>query len=285
MDSTLVTYPSGAVDGTGTVVAVVPLDGGRVGVVTDTTPFHPVDHTWPDQPGDVGSLAARPVVDCVTGAVSPDGNVLVGADIPVRRGEEGWSWVVVHVLDDSATAPAVGDAVSLTVDGPSRAALSAGHTACHLAAFALNAEVAGMWRKDPGRSDSLGHPDFDQLALTESRILPDGAFDAYRLGKSLRKKGFESADLLAQVADVQDRVNARLAAWLSDGAEVRVLSDGDDTVTARRQWSCDLAEGSASVPCGGTHVSSLADLAAVSVDYRVTDDGTGLEVRTTAVRA
>ena len=64
----------------------------------------------------------------------------------------------------------------LTVDAAHRAALSAGHTGCHVAALALNAALAGRWRK-PGRADGLGHPDFDQLAIVSSRIEPDGAID------------------------------------------------------------------------------------------------------------
>jgi alanyl-tRNA synthetase len=280
MDSTRVTYPSGSVSETATVLHVAELPDGRPGVVTDLTPFHPLDHTWPDQPADAGTLGGRTVVDCVTGAVGPDGVLRVGGDIPARRGDDGWTWVVVHVLDREETPPSVGDVVRLEVDADLRRRLSAGHTACHLAALAMNAEAAGLWRKDPARDDSLGHPDLDQLAITVSRIEPDGAFDGYRFGKSLRKKGFEAAEFVQQLSDLESSVNARLAEWVATDAGVRVETDGDDTLVARRRWVCDLPVGIATVPCGGTHVGSLADLAAVTVAYSVSDDGQTFEVRT-----
>ena len=149
--STVVTYPDGAVEGRARVLDVVPLGGERVGVVTDVTPFHPLDHAWPDQPADVGELRAggtvHPVVDCVTAARPVDDGPArvaapyIGGDVPVPRGASGWTWLVMHVLP--APGPAAGDAVELRVDAERRAALCAGHTACHLVALALNAALAG----------------------------------------------------------------------------------------------------------------------------------------------
>ncbi len=49
-----------------------------------------------------------------------------GGDIPVRRGDPDWSFVVVHVLDrpeDGTAPPAVGQEVDLAVDGEYRAGL------------------------------------------------------------------------------------------------------------------------------------------------------------------
>lgn len=48
--STVITFPSGSLVASARVVGVHPAEGGAV-VVLDRTPFHPVDHTWPDQPG------------------------------------------------------------------------------------------------------------------------------------------------------------------------------------------------------------------------------------------
>src|SRR5205809_2236454 len=95
LSTTLVTFPAGATSGTATVLAVHPLaDSAGTGVIVDTTPFHPLDHSWPDQPGDTGVLAAdgveHAVTDCLTGGVGPDGEFAVGTDIPVRRGDETW---------------------------------------------------------------------------------------------------------------------------------------------------------------------------------------------------
>lgn len=246
------------------------LIGERWAVITDVTPFHPLDHTWPDQPADQGTLAGVQVADCVTGAVSPDGELLLGADIPVRRGDPAWTWVVVHLLDDEVGA----GRVALQVDAAYRASLSAAHTACHLAALALNEAAAGLWRKDPPRRDSLGNPDLDGLAIVESRIEPWHSIDTYRLGKSIRKKGLDTEALLAGLPALADQVSARLASWIATGAAVHIDTGGDTGVAARRTWRCELPDGEVSYPCGGTHVASLADLPATThVTYRATDDG------------
>lgn len=279
---TRVTYPSGAVTGTGRVLRVELLAGDRVAVVTDQTPFHPLDHSWPDQPADTGRLGTHEVVDTLTGAIDDDGKLRVGADVGLRRGDPATSWVVVHLLLAGATqppAPRVGDQVSLLVDAGSRAALSAGHTACHLAALALNEVTAGLWSKPAPRRDSRGNPDLDRLAITSSRIEPYGAYDEYRFGRTLRKSGLDVASLRAGVGELQTSAQVLLDGWVASGAAVHVETGGDDTLCARRRWVCDLADGPAALACGGTHVSSLTDLGTVRLDWEATD--AGLIVRTT----
>ncbi len=285
VESTFVDYPAGAVSGTSQLVAVVEMPSGT-GVITAATPFHPLDHTWPDQPADTGTLRAGgpepvAVTDCLTGAVEHGTSTLhVGADIPVRRGEPGWHWLVVHLTPArTADLGAEGAPVELAVDAAARAALSAGHTACHLAALALNEALAGRWRKQV-RADSLGRPDFDQSAITESRILPCGSRDTYRLGKSLRKKGFGSGGLAEELDQVAAQVNRRLAAWVAADAPVGVHSPGPE-LTARRSWHCSLPEGEAGIPCGGTHVTSTGRLGSVHVRLDLSADGTALTMHTT----
>ncbi|MBC3843419.1 metal-dependent hydrolase [Streptacidiphilus sp. 4-A2] len=282
--STQVTFPAGTVHGSSTVLAVVPLPDGRHGVITGSTPFHPLDHTWPDQPADTGVLvvdgAELPVLDCVTGGVSPEGELSLGADIPVRRGDEEWAWLVVHVVD----APvAVGATVELRVDADRRAALSAAHTGCHLLALALNSALAPRWRKDPGRADALGHPDFDSLAMDSSRMDAQASTDVYRIGKSLRKKGFTADDLAADLPELTAAVNAQLAAWVAADAPVRIEAPGPE-LTARRRWACDLPEGGASIFCGGTHLHHLGELTGLSTELRLSEDGSELTAVTTPER-
>ncbi|MFB4281348.1 metal-dependent hydrolase [Nonomuraea sp. MTCD27] len=276
MRSTVVTFPSGLTSGRSQIVGVVPVRD-RHGLVAAETPFHPLDHTWPDQPADRGTIGGLPVVDCVTGAQSTTGpttgEIFLGESIPVRRGTEGWEWLVVHVTE--APLP-VGAEVDLEVDPAFRAALSYGHTACHLAALALNAALADRWRKE-ARPDALGSPDFDQAAITSSRIVPHGSVDVYRLGKSLRKKGFSGEDL--DPAEVARRVNDRLAAWVAADAPVRLDVPGPG-LTARRTWHCSLPEGEASIPCGGTHVGHTAELAGVAVELRLSPEDATLTMRT-----
>ncbi|MBF8193581.1 metal-dependent hydrolase [Nonomuraea sp. K274] len=271
MNSTDVTFPDGRISGRSQIVGVVPV-GARHGLVVAETPFHPLDHTWPDQPADRGTIGGLPVVDCVTGAQSTTGEVFLGDAIPVRRGAEDWQWLVVHVTESPL---AVGTDVDLEVDGVFRAALSAGHTACHLAALALNAALAGRWRKEVAR-DRLGNPDFDQAAITSSRIGEHGSVDVYRLGKSLRKKGFSAEDL--DLGLVAQQVNDRLKEWVAAGAPVRLDVPGLG-LTARRTWHCSLPDGEASIPCGGTHVRHTAELGRAEVT--LTLDEAALTMRTT----
>ena len=219
---TRVDYPSGAVTSTGTIVHLSETDDARV-VVLDRTAFHPVDTRWPDQPADRGRLiladgTRAEINDAVVGA--HDGERLhIGEEVPVRTGTEGWTFVVAHVVAQDAPV-AEGDTVTVEVDAGYRTALSLGHTACHLASLALDRALADAWTKD-APADALGSPAFDQLAIERSEILENGARDTYRIGKSLRKKGFAPA-VFDDPSAVADAVNAQLAAWVVSDAAVHV---------------------------------------------------------------
>jgi len=275
---TWVDFPSGATAGEGIVLAVRALADGTAAVVVDRTPFHPLDHGWPDQQGDTGLLGGRPVTDSLTGTLDDDGRLLVDGEVDVRRGDPGRTWVVVHVVaaDD---VPRVGELVALSVDEARRASFSRGHSACHLAALALNEATARFWSKEPSRRDSRGFPFLDQIAVQVSRIGPDSAYDGYRCGKSLRKAGFDAEAFLAARDEVAAEADALLAGWVARGAVSRVDTDGDPTIAARRRWFCDVPGGPAVIPCGGTHVADIASLGVVRVAYAPTDEG--FEVLTT----
>jgi alanyl-tRNA synthetase len=263
MPTTVVTFPNGSTTGEAVVTRVA----GDVAIL-DATPFHPVDHTWPDQPGDAGVLRDGErhvdVVEAVMAAEDADGALFVGDDIPIKRGTEGWTWLVAHRLADAAPAWLTpGVAVTASVDGDRRAALSRGHTACHLASLALDAALSDLWRKDPG-TDPLGNPDFESRANQTSSIRPDGSVDEYRLGKSLRKAGFDSEGFAASLAEREQRINAQLATWMGTDAASRIVVDGP-AITDRRRWEADLPERTVGFLCGGTHVASLAEFASVTV--------------------
>ncbi len=282
---TVVSYPAGAVTGTGTVVHVERLADGRTAVLLDATPCHPIDAGWPDQGPDRAALewggVSHPVVDCVVGAT--DGiRLYLGADIPVRKGTEGWTFVVAHILEGAT--PELGQSVTVNVDADYRRSLSLGHTGCHLASLALNRAVAGRWTKDAA-TDALSSPNFDALAIDSSTILPNGSIDTFRLNKSLRRKGFTTEGLAEELAAIEHTLNASLASWISTDATVTIRPDGE-RLTDRRYWECSLADGEVSIPCGGTHAGSLGALGTLRATLALSDDaGTTVLTMTTETKS
>jgi alanyl-tRNA synthetase len=290
---TLISYPEGCLSGAGRVVHVEPwrgrADDGLL-IITDQTPFHPVDPRWPDQPGDRGVLRAADldldleISDTLTAAFhGPSGKLLVDTDIAFSAEEPDYVFVVAHHTASPAE-PAVrrlpGARVLLEVDRVRRTQLSCAHTACHLVAFAFNKVVDHLWRKDAPRT-SLGHRDFDRMALIDTRHQVGGSTDRYRLGKSLQRKGFDRRGLLDDLASLMAATNAQLEAWLATDADVRI--DAPSALfSQRRQWACSLPEGTASMPCGGTHVRSLGEISSITVsaDYEHDESRLTLGART-----
>ncbi|TFD82552.1 metal-dependent hydrolase [Cryobacterium fucosi] len=271
LEDTLVGYPSGETVNSTTVLHSEPLPDGRLAVILERTCVHPVDAGWPDQGADRALIrvagAELPVLDCVVGAT--DGGTLhLGRDIPVGKGTEGWAFVVVHLLAGDAVI-AEGETAEVVVDAGYRGRLSAGHTGCHLASLALNRALADRWKKET-RADGLGNPDFDGLAIDVSLIGENGSTDTYRLGKSLRRKGFVTEGFVDGLAEVQAQVNASLAGWVATGAGVRIDRDGD-RLNDRRYWVLELPGHTVRIPCGGTHPSSLADVGSARVELSTAD--------------
>ncbi|MBL0667918.1 hypothetical protein JD488_14600 [Aeromonas jandaei] len=256
-------------------------------LVTDLTPFHPQSHLWPDQPGDVGHArwegGDAAIGPCRMGAISPDGELFVDTDIPVKRGAEGWRFVVVHPLAGEHSLP-VGSRVKLQVDSAARHALSLGHSGCHLAALALNRILTPYWRKEVSELDALGQPDFDRLAIQSSRVEPCGSREQYRIGKSLRKKGINNEALLADLAVIEEKVNRQLADWIAAGGEIRRSRAGEAIIDSR-YWHCMLEGQEVTIPCGGTHVASLAELGEVKVTLNPAEEGFTLATQVTAPAA
>lgn len=276
---TLVTYPAGDLTAVATVVHAERVNPTIFAVVLDKTPCHPVDSGWPDQGPDRATLSWEEgtfeVADCVVGAT--DGTQLfLGSDIPVRKGTEGWAFVVVHLVAD---APVEGAEVTVTVDADYRNAVSLGHTGCHLASLALNRALERRWSKEVPL-DVVGAPNFDAAANESSRILERGSHDAYRLGKSLRKRGFVVEGLADERAEIETSVNRSLTEWIATDARVRIDRDGEG-LTDRRYWVCELAEGEVRIACGGTHASSLGELGALRARLALSEVDGGLELTMT----
>jgi alanyl-tRNA synthetase len=278
---TIVLFPDGDVAADAVVLHAEGLPDGRIGVVLDRTPFHPVDLAWPDQGPDRGVLVAGedewPVLDVLTGATQGD-DLAVGEAMPVRVGAEGWTFVVVHVVPSDADLRE-GQAVRAAVDTDLRAALSAGHTACHLASLALDRALAEAWSK-PVPADGLGAPAFDRLAIERSLIRRYGSEDVYRVGKSLRKQGFDPA-ALDDPDGLAAAVDGTLREWIAGGAAVRIERE-DRALSGRRTWVCSLPDGEVRIPCGGTHVAALGELGTVTARFAVEPQkgGVGLTMTT-----
>lgn len=271
---TVVTYPQGDTTAEARVLHVESLDDGRSAVLLDRTACHPVDAGWPDQGPDRAVLdagdVAIEVLDAVVAATDGE-NLFLGADIPVRKGTDGWAFVVAHIVDADAGLTE-GDTVTVEVDEAYRAAVSAGHSACHLASLALNAALAGAWSKE--------NRGFDATANVTSLITENGSVDTYRIGKSVRKAGFDPAPLDDPDA-VAAAVNATLAGWISTGGAIRIERDGDG-LTDRRYWVADLPGGTARIACGGTHVSTVEELGTVTVSLETQqlEGALGMTMRT-----
>ncbi|MBL1415848.1 MAG: metal-dependent hydrolase [Moritella sp.] len=255
-------------------------------VIVDQTPFHPVSHIWPDHPADKGFLVFEgkqyTVTDCVTGAFDVKNNKLYkGRDIPVKRGEEGWHFVVVHELASDLVLN-VSDTVELNVDEGYQAALSRGHSAGHLASYALNKVLEQTyWRKDASRKDVLNNRDFHSYAQVLSLVSENKSTDSYRLGKTLKKRGLNVAEMLADLALIETKVNDVLAIWLETKAPVVMKCEGD-ALTDSRYWCCDLGLGeSITMPCGGSHVRSLAEYKGIQIALTLKSEQ-DLEMITTA---
>lgn len=284
---TTVTYPAGTVSGTAVVVHLAPQGDGTTAVLLDSTPCHPIDAAWPDQGPDRAVIhtdgASLRVSDCVVAAT--DGTELfTGGQIPVKKGTEGWTFAVAHLVDDDGGL-AEGDEVQVDVDEAYRAEISAGHTACHVASLGLNQALADRWKKEV-RTDGRGVPDFDGLAIDVSTILQNGSVDTYRMGKSLRRKGFITDGVEEALPELEDAINEALGSWVESGAEVRIKRDGD-TLTDLRFWICELPGHTVRIPCGGTHLRSLKELSSVNVALSL-EDAAGtpvLRMETTATPA
>lgn len=259
------------------IVCTVAAETSGTWIVVEQTPFHPVSHIWPDHPADRGQLIYQAVtyavIDCVVGAIEiATQQLYIANDIPVKRDTEGWVFVVVHYIE-SALSITVGEEITLVVDKVYQQSLSRGHSGGHLSSLALNKVLhTDFWRKDPSRRDELGHYDFHSYAQEKSIVSENCSTDHYRLGKTLRKRGLNSAEMVADLAQITLRINQQLAQWIQLATPIVMRREGD-TLTDSRYWQCDLGiEGMVEIPCGGTHASSLVEYQTLTVEFEVISD-------------
>jgi alanyl-tRNA synthetase len=270
-----VTFPLGSCREQ-SVVAAVAAHGDDFIVMTETTPFHPRDFMWPDQPEDLGFIEDKdgrryPLSDTVVAGISPEGAFFFDKEIPVKKSDPDWTFCVGHVISGERPALSKGDAVTLQVDETRRAELSRAHSASHLMSLALNKAFTPLWRKDAPNTDALGNPHFDRIAMEQSELGLLASEDQYRLGKSLRKKGFQTEELRAALPRLVDEINETVAAWLAADSDIQIRTEGD-ALTSHRYWTASVGGVHAEIPCGGTHVSSFKEIGAFTVAAEMPND-------------
>ncbi|MEL7487804.1 MAG: metal-dependent hydrolase [Pseudomonadota bacterium] len=273
---TLVLYTEGCLEAQSRCVHAVRYNADGVLLFFETTPFHPVDHKWPDQPSDQGEIEIGgdkyDVLNCMIAArESEASDILVGDEIPVRTGTDGWAFFVAHEIT-SANAPEtfVGLSAYLRVNEDRRIHLSQSHTACHLAALALNAAATEYWKKE-FRLDSLGHPDFDQAAIQSSQIFMNGSTDVYRLGKGMKKKGFNNVSFLENLPKIQKNIQDYFDKLVALDAEI-YIEKSSPKLSDRRVWHAIIDGETAAIPCGGTHASSTG-IGDYNIKLIIADEG------------
>lgn len=259
IEETIVTFPGGSSEEEARIVAPpLPFSGKSV-IVTDVSPFHPVDHLWPDQPADtghaeIGSERYR-ISHSLVGAFheTQKSRYFFDRDIDAGRDAPGWVFFVGHVIDAPGTGFAPGMAVTLCVDKTRRDRLSRAHSAAHLMSLALNKALEGFWKKEVVTKDCFARPNFDALSIQTSRIGEEKSLDVYRIGKSMRKRGFDLERLKRESDDIASLVSQTVNDWI-EARPSHGVSPPRSKLTQRRVWHCALNEGIAEIPCGGTHL-------------------------------
>ncbi len=194
---------------------------GEQGVTLDRTVFYP---TGGGQPGDSG------VLRCAD-----------GREVAVLNTIKGEGGTIIHVLEDGADVPAVGEAVSVELDWERRHRHMRMHTCLHLLCSLVEGGVTGG-----GIGDGRGRIDFD---------LPDTALDKEAITAELNR--------------LIDENHAVTQSWITDDemaqrAElVRTMSvkppSGQGRVRLMEIAGVDLQ------PCGGTHVRATGEIGRVRV--------------------
>ncbi len=290
LTETRINYSSSVITGTVQWLQPHPDTGtGRANsciFIASTTNFHPVDYQWPDQPGDRGFVtfqdAKLNINDCYVAAFNPETKeFFLDTEIPIKRGEAGWIFCVAHCLASPFDKLLfnIGDEVSLQIDNAYRHSLNVAHSGCHLMSLALNRCLESYWNK-PVILDAMSAPDFDRLAIEQSRISPFQSRDQYRIGKSIRKKGLNKAALLENIENLQTAVNLQLQHWLASPQEILTSQEGN-SLLSRKSWQTTLDQQPVIIPCGGTHCNNLSQLETLRVVLDIDDSGNALTVTTT----
>ncbi len=263
-------------------------------VCTDMSPFHPEDYLGGDQPGDKGKI----VIQGKTYKVEDSRIIII--DINTRKNvfpksksafykglQEGiYIAMIGHFIIDDLNSLNENSLIDLDcelyVDEKFRENLSKTHTTVHLMSIILNEELASFWKKEVDFKDDLNNPNFDALAIQKSKIYTYYATDVYRIGKSLSKKGFDlvkfkSLDFKKFSIELSSSLNKLID--INKSSKVSMFGDNIQ-LGAKRNFKVKINDRFVTIPCGGTHVSSLSQLPKVTVDCFYNEEEKTLSIKT-----
>lgn len=198
----------------------------RGGVVLDRSNFYA---TGGGQPGDSGTMTLAD-----------------GSSIAIATTVYGEDRVqIVHVAEDGATLPAVGDNVDLSLDWPRRHAMMRVHTALHLMCALVPFPVTGgQISPQGGRLDF----DIDDPDAIDRDSLSAGLQDLVQADHAISQRWISDAELAANPGLVR---TMSVKPPMGSG-KVRLIAIGED-------GAVDLQ------PCGGTHVASTAEIGNIAI--------------------
>lgn len=266
---TKITFPGGGLSAVSTILLIREFQDRKDQwlIITETTPFHPVDFNWPDQPSDRGTLTFDNRTFAVDETLVAAFHIqtqefLLDQEIKakkIRRGDPGWIFLVAHIISGTNLNDVkyAGKSAILSVDPVYRNQLSQSHTACHLSALALNKVSANFWKKTPKIIDSLGNPSLDAAAIVQSKITVNSSIDKYRCGKSLRREGFDDAKFFTEFNNIEAALNSQLDKWCKQHLQITV-TPAESLLSELRFWNCFFSnKQNAKIPCGGTHITEI----------------------------
>ncbi|KLU17085.1 MULTISPECIES: hypothetical protein [Xenorhabdus] len=240
-------------------------------VITSNSPFYPKNYKWGDQKSDIGVIVlnnqAVNIVKTYT-AVIIDSMIYIDHDIPNKLNIED-KLIPAHYLESLnglECQSIVGAKVKLSVDAEVRHKISAAHSMAHFMSLALNKVTNKYWNKDYDK-DGLENYNLDKAAIFKSSISELKSIDTYRLGKSLKKKGFDKASFLESIVSINEEINLILKNWLVTGSEIRVEYTSQD-IGSLRLWKSTVENRPVVIPCGGTHIKNTEEIQDVKVEIK-----------------
>ncbi|HIM46722.1 MAG TPA: alanine--tRNA ligase, partial [Alphaproteobacteria bacterium] len=199
--------------------------GAEAALVVNQTPFYGESG---GQMGDSGVITTA------------DGARFVVSDTQKRVGD-----LIVHMGRVESGTLGIGDALTLAIDAPRRAALRANHSATHLLHAALRNQLGGHVTQ----KGSLVAPDRLRFDISHPKAMNAEERDAVEAEVNERIR--ENSPLVTRLMTPEEAVESGALALFGEkyGEEVRVVSMGQVGDTP---FSVEL--------CGGTHVRRAGDI-------------------------